>query len=412
MTKGRLVTVLGGMVLVPVAGSAQEALRGAMSADRALAYQAPPSVSGPDRLYWGPVQFSAGASLSVSYDDNIRNLPSEQRLDDVIIRPGLDLGVQWPVTETSALTVGFGVGYAFHVEHSEFDYFQITPTSALSYSVTLRDLVLTVYDQVQYSSDVLDTPDLTGQARYPRLENTVGLRAAYNLQTWLLQGGYAFYRYWAFDDDYQDLERGSHQFFLRPAYRVAEATQAGVEVSYSISDFDLPVRNDFISLSAGPYLDWTIVEGLRVGVRGGYVLYSYSATGTLPSLGDRDSWYAGVDLRHDLTEYLSHTLSVVRDVSVGVNSQYLERLGINYGIRWQFTDIWSLGLGANYAKGEDTTGVSGEDYDRVGFNAGISRNLTERLRADLSYRYYTYTSSDATRQYARNVVSLGASYQF
>ncbi len=58
--------------MVPGSMVAQEALRTAVSADRALQAPAPQSARGDGGLYWGPVQFSAGASLALEYDDNIQ----------------------------------------------------------------------------------------------------------------------------------------------------------------------------------------------------------------------------------------------------------------------------------------------------------------------------------------------------
>lgn len=415
---GRLLTTLGGLVLIPAAASAQEALRTAVSADRALAAEPPSSVRGPDGMRWGPVQFSAGVSLSVEYDDNIRS-QADDPIRDGVIRPRADLGVIWPITETSSLTAGLGVGYAFYADHSEFDYLEISPLSAVSYSVSIQDLVLTVYDQISYTGDVLDQPELTGTARYPRLDNTVGLRAAYSFADYLVQGGYAYYRYWAFDNDYDYLERGSHQFFARGAYLVAERTQVGLEGTVSLTEFAYSDRNDYDSFSFGPYVDWAILDSLTLGARGGYVIYSYKETAPVPPgqdpsswyLDNQNSWYVGLDLRHQLTEYISHTLSAVRDVSSGINAQYVERFNLTYGIGWQMTDAWDVSLGVGYDRGTEQ-GQFAENYDRVGFNAGVGYQITQGLRAALAYRYFNRTSDAGNRTYDRNVVSLSAAYRF
>ncbi len=420
MNNGRTLMVLGGLLMVPGSMVAQEALRTAVSADRALQAPAPQSARGDGGLYWGPVQFSAGASLSLEYDDNIRagSVGPEGRIRDFIIRPRADVSALWPVTETSSLTFGLGVGYAFYADHSEYDYLEISPLSALSYSVTIEDLVLTVYDQVSYTGDVLDQPEITGQARYPRLENTSGVRATYTISDVILQGGYSYYRFWAFDDVYNYLERGSHQMFARGGYMIAERTQAGVEGSVSLTEYVRQLRNDYDSYSFGPYVDWTVVESLTLGARGGYVMYKYHETSLQPGLPqgtlleDQSSWYVGLNARHDLTEFISHNLSATRDVGAGINAQYIERFDLSYGISWQITDNVDLSGGVSYGKGRETGGVSPEEYDRVGFSAGVGYALSTHLRTGLSYRYFNRTSDVVGRGYDRNVVALNVSYRF
>jgi hypothetical protein len=413
MQTQRILAVLISLLVVGERATAQEALRGAVNTDTALAARPRASSFTPGSgLTWGPVRFSVGASLSVEYDDNIRSSATAP-LDDVIVRPRLDFGVLWPVTERSSLSASFGVGYAHYFDNDQFDYFEITPTSALAYSISYKDVVLTVYDRVSYTGDVLDQPELSGVARYPRLENTVGLRVAWSVEDWLFEGGYAHFNYWAFDEAYEYLDRASEQFLARASYSVADRTRVGIESTVSLTAYDLPVRNDYQTFSAGPFVEWAVVDSLSVSARGGYVIHTFDQTGLTLSPGDRSTYYAGLSLRHALTEFISHTLSAVRDASSGIGSQYIERFGLSYGIGWQMTDVWDVSLGAGYDRGEEKSQLgTGETYDRVSWRVGVGCRVTERVRAALYYRGFTRFSNFATREYDRNVVGASVSYRF
>ncbi len=414
-----LMPALGGLAALPGSLGAQEALRGAVQTDRALQYRPPASVR-PDGMHLGPVQLSVGVSLGLEYNDNIRASQSAGKMDDVILRPQLDVGAVYPITETSALTVGVGVGYDIYLDHSEYNALTLVPDSALSYTVRIQDVALSVYEQVDYSEDVISQPELSGQARYPRLNNTVGLRAVWSPADWQYSVGYSHYNFVSFDDQYAYLDRASEQFMARGGYSFGPRSRAGLEASVSLTTYDQSLRNDFSSYSVGPYVDWAVREDLLLTARGGYVIYAFDNNATGPALDDLSSYYVQLSGSHQITEFISHTLSAVRDVSVGINSDYTERLSLAYNIRWQMMENLDVGAGVNYDLGaEPDTGDpgdpffrAGEDYDRYGFNLGAGYRWTEHLRSSLSYRYYKRSSDEDNRDYDNNVVSLVVSYRF
>lgn len=408
-----LVPAVGGLAVLPGALHAQDALRNAIQTDRALQYR-PPAAIRPDQMHLGPVQLALGVSLGAEYNDNIRVGQGDAQLDDVILRPQLDIGAVYPITETSALTIGVGVGYEFYVDHSEYDALTLAPDSALSYTVRIEDVAISVFEQVDYSEDVISQPEITGEARYPRLNNTIGLRAVWSPSDWQVTAGYSHYNFVAFDDVYAYLDRASEQFFARAGYALGEQTRVGLESSVALTAYDDPIRNDFNTFSFGPYADWAVLESMVLTLRGGYVFYTFDESGATPVQDDLSSYYVQIAGTHQLTEFIAHNLSAVRDVSVGVNSDYTERFAFQYGIRWQTTENLSVGAGANYDFGQeaDSGAFVGEEYDRYGFNLTAGYRWTDHLNSTLAYRYYNRTSNQPGRDYDNNVVSLVLSYRF
>lgn len=408
--------MVGGLVLVPVMGQAQEALRGAISGDRAVQYRPPAPVREREGLRVGPVQFNVSASLRSEYNSNIRVQYTEQEMDDFIFTPTVDIGALWPITEASSLALGVGVGYAAYVDHSEYNYLIINPDSALAYSVRIKDVVLSAYNIIEYTGDVLSQPDLSGIARYPRLDETVGIRALGTFGNWQVSGGGAYNIFKAFDDDYRYMDRGTAQFFARGAYLFGQRTRVGVEGSASFSDYWEDLRSNFQSYSFGPFATWAVNEDLSLDARGGYVMYVYEETSGLPTPDDLSSYYVGLTASHNLTDYITHRLSALRDVRVGYNvgADYLEQFNLTYSITWRMMDPVDLYAGANYSWGEEsqTHGLGGEQFDRVGANVGATCRITDHLTARLDYRYYTRNSDVAYRDYDNHTVGLTVSYRF
>lgn len=412
----RSVIGLGGLALVPGVLHGQEALRGALASDRAVQYR-PPARLAPDQgLQLGPVAFEVGISLTTSYNSNIRYGGTTEDIDDVIFQPMLDVEALWPITQNSSLTLGTGIGYAAYVENSEYDYLVINPDSALTYSVTIKDVVLSVYNLFSYSGDVATQPELSGIARYPRLTDTFGLRGTWTIEDIQLSAGSGYSVFKAFDDQYSYLDRGELQFFLRGAYLIGTRTSAGLEGTASLANYWDDLRSDFQSYSFGPFAQWAISEDFSADVRGGYTFYAFDQAGPVPAPDDLSSYYVGLGLTHQITQFINHRLSATRDVRVGANQDgdYIEQFNLDYGISWNILDPVTLSLGTGYSWGNepDVGTAIGEEFQQFRINFGAAYNITEHFSASADYRYYNRDSDQIGRDYDNHVGSITVRYRF
>ena len=400
-----------GLGLLPYSDSrAQEALIGAIETDQVLQFRAQP----PAGKLLGPLNWSVLGTFGAEWNDNFRQR-STDRLSDFILRPGVDLSLAWPISQRAVLSFGAGVQYAAYVEYDEYNSLDMSPDSAISLSFDAGDVAVTVFNRVSYTDEVLSDPELTGLARYPRLDNQAGVRATWTLADWQLQGGATHVNFWPFDDDYSYLERSSQQFFLRGAYLIGPGTRAGLEGSVSLTDYREDVRRDVNSYSAGPFAEWNVIEGLQVTARGGAVRAELRENPLNPGSNTVDSYYAGGSIDHQLTDFIRHTASAQHDLRVGLNAELTENTTFRYTIRWQMTDVWNVSAGARYELGERPNNVSFQDvdetsFDRYSVDAGIGRQITNRLTARAGYRY-TRRESSSDRNYYQNIVSLSLSYR-
>ena len=399
-----------GLGLLSFSGArAQEALVGALQTDRVLQARAQPQAG----KMIGPLSWSAAGTFRAEYNDNFRQRSTDQ-LSDFIFRPGFDLGLIWPISQRASLAFGVGVQYAAYLEYDENNSLEISPDTAISLSFTAGDVVITVFNQLSYTEEVLSDPEITDRAQYPRLENQAGVRATWTIGDWQAQGGWTHANFWPLDDDFSYLERTSEQFFLRGAHLIGPGTRAGIEASASFTDYREDVRRDFNSYSAGPFVEWTILQGLAVSARGGAVRNELSGNSVAPDDTTLDSYYFGGSVDHQLTDFIRHSISAQHGLRVGLNAEFTEATTLRYDIRWQMTDVWDVSAGVLYELGERPDGSGGldEEYDRFGLQAGIGRPLWGRLSVRADYRYTRRESNLENRDYDQNIVSVSLRYRF
>jgi hypothetical protein len=259
------------------------------------------------------------------------------------------------------------------------------PGSQISLDVPIRDVIISLYNSVSYSQDVLDFTEITGRARYPQLNNVAGMRISWLPERWLIQGGYAFARYWVFDDEligpYRggDQNRGSHQVFARVGRFIVVRTRAGLEGSASLTEYDSGRRNNFQSYSFGPFAEWHISDRIRLDARGGYVIYTFDAPDPFPDPDDVDGWYGALELSHRLTTRLSYNAGFAHQLQSGIQSDLTQSSTFRIGGAWSFMTPASLGFSFNYGESERKGAGLTERYSWYGPSLNPRRRPPTRV---------------------------------
>jgi hypothetical protein len=403
--------MFAGCLLVPSSGTAQEALRTAVEGDRSYQNRRQQAIESPMPMFWGPVGFSVGTGVGLTYDDNVL-LQETNAQEDFIIAPGVNLGINYPITERSRLNFGVGVAYEIYTQKSREDRFTLAPNSELALDFEVGRSLITTYDRFSYSQDLLKQGDVANTGSYGGFNNTLGFRVFWAPEPLLVEGGYSWNIFISDKEQYGDLDRSSHQVFFRLGQIIEERTRWGIEVSGSQTMYDTGVRNDFTSLSVGPYLEWQVTDALNLSLRGGWTWSIFDDNGLTPAPDDVSVPYAALQARHQLTASFSHNLSAVREVSVGTETQYLETLVFRYGFNWQIGDNIAPTAGIFYEKGKAPTFLVDEEYDRVGIDFGLPFRLTDHLTLSLGYQFTVRDSNAPNRGYDSNRATLNLAYQF
>ena len=405
----------------------------ALSIDRAIA---PPQVStagaAPVQAHLGPLQLSSGFYTGAEFNDNI-NGSSTGAQADVLLRAGANLGLAWGATDQSLLQFGAGIGYLHYVRNSQNGGLEVTPNSALSYRASFPDGNIALFDQVSYSRQVVQEPALVNVATLPRLDNTAGTRVTWEPGRWELQAGYSHEDYLSTSSSFDYLNRSSDYFFTRDGWRFAEATQAGIEASGGLTSYEQSLQSDDKNLSLGLYSDWQVTKAIHATVRGGLTdyffdapnsrnppsanNYPYFAAGRSTPSSTLSSYYVGLDVSHQMADFFTHTISLHRDISLGLDpgSDYINELTAAYSFTWSLTRWITLGGQAEYLLGNQPLSNFSSGQEHFNFYGGgltLGWSITRKLAASLNYSRWQRTSDLAGRNYAQNIVSLNLTYTF
>lgn len=400
--------------LPALASHSQEALRRALSADAAINSQTNATVvPQPDSIRAGPVLLNVGTYLGVTFDDNI-NTSQDHPRSDTSIHAGVTLGFLWQATENSKIQLSSQFGYATYLGHTRSDSLEIAPNSTLTWDLSFDQGTLSFYDQFDYSDEVVTVPSVAGLNSLPRLDNTIGARAQWFPGKWQLEAGLSHDDFRSTSRAFEYLDRGSEYLFLKGAWRFAESTQAGIELSVSETDYRLPLQSDNTSYSLGPYLNWNITQFLTANISGGPTIYRFDGTfGEPPST--LVSYYFDFELTHQLTQFLSYQLSARRDVQLGYNkgNNYTELLSFSDAMTWAATQYSNLGLTLTYEHGtQPLLFIEKENFDRIGVTMSVSYRLTDKLGSGVNFSHWERTSNISGSSYSDNSISFQLNYSF
>ena len=342
------------LLALPAAARGQDALFSALSLDKSVSLQTNAIVDlSRGQSHIGPVQAYTSAFVGMSYNDNINQAQFNPQ-SDFIFSLGTTLDFTWAATDQSELRFGSTVSYLYYLRSTRNSGFQITPDSALTYSVTIEDWKLTAFDQISYQREVDTEAALANISILPQLNNTAGLRAEWDPGKWTLQTGYSHsdnINTGSAANDY--LNYSSEYFFGRAGWRLAEQSEFGVEASGSLTSYQVDSQNNSQSVSIGGYADWQLRPAIQLELRGGPTLYFFDNSTAGQSTSALNSYYLVVQVAHQLNDYLSHTLNIERDVQLGLNpgSAYIEQLSAGYSISWQMTHAVTASFNVNYESG-------------------------------------------------------------
>jgi hypothetical protein len=418
----------GSGLFAGVLARGQDALTSALSLEPIFtANQNAPVDLRPDRPHIGPVQLALGFYGRVEANDNI-NASETNPESDLLLHGGMSLGFLWPATDQSRVNFSGTLGYVHYVRTSENDYVEIRPGSALTWAVGIGDATLTLFDSVSYSQSVATESALSGVVAFPRLENTIGARVDWLPERWAFALSYSHDDFISTSSQFDYVNRASEYFFGRAGWRFAEKTQAGLEASASITEYQLTIQPNNKNISFGPYLEWQVTQALYATLRGGPVIYLFDTPQKSLQGSDKlDSYYFGLEMNQQLTDFLSHRLSVRRDIRQGVNqgSGYIEQLTTDYSISWALTQRISLNGHFAWEHGKQPYDFpiyifpfgqfifeTVENYDRYGGGPSIAWQATDHISASVSYNYWLRESNLPGLGYAQNSAWFSIQYTF
>ena len=203
--------------------------------------------------------------------------------------------------------------------------------------------------------------------------------------------------------------------YARAGVQVYPGVTTGVEGTGAFTAYDQMVLNDNNNYSAGVYADWQVGKAFRVQPRVGYTIFQFQHTSQSIQTSNLNSWYADLNITHQVTDAISYTLDAGHEVQTGIQSDVISDWYVRPNIAWNIIKNVNLHTSLSYEHGNQGQGnVSGnltETFDWLTTDVGASYSPMKRLSLGLDYRLTVRSSNVPTDEYTQNMLTFSLTYQ-
>lgn len=370
-------------------------------------------------LQYGPVRLKTGASVGVSYTDNV--FYSHDRKDDLLVNPQITLGALWPITDLNNLRLSLGLAYEWYLENRELngDAPLVNPGSELVFNLFVGDFRIRLHDRFSYQESLFFN-SLSGEGvrfynfndvgTFSRLNNHAGFQVDWDLNKVVLSVGYNHENFISTTSIFEYLDRASEWLTASAGFALGDKAQTGLEAQASLHNYEREtILNDNWRARGGPFVEVNPQEKISLRAGGGFDTARYEDT--VLNNSDYETYYAYARIRQE-TRLFSHTLTAGREQVLGDNANNLRTTYVRYSISSPVITHVDLGadLSVNFA--EEFGGTFEEDFTYYGAGFRIGYQFHKFWRADLGYEFRLKESNLALRDFHRNRVTLAATYSF
>jgi len=382
--------------------------------------------------------FDSSAYLEVT--DNLYSGAIKKSATSWLVTPGLAL----EYGKDSALTVEFKASRSFvNFAGAEFSGLE-DDRDALSLGVTYADggplkLSLNSSYRVTARNDDLQMQGVSGSvigATLVRQANYIhNFRADYKL-TERLSVGLGYIRSFNQYLDPVTIVNAFNTFNTNPLtelntqsmplsfdYQAFEKLSFGLVLQHDVTDYSAaPYLNTDPGLSTRPALDHQRLEKDFAGltakgqlsesgklngvVRAGFNRYNFDNTAT-----QSDPSYS-VSLSHVLTERISHSLTLGRDISASTTNGRLDTLSYNYGVSFAAAEDLDFTLSVSKSDVEVAANSLLTTIDTWTYVMGASYKYNSHLSFQANYNFTDATASNASSTFNSNTFSVSASFRY
>ncbi len=411
------------VILAATPGRAQQGLADAMANDSAMAPRNSQQGPGDYTFKSGDFTMLVVPSMSLQWNDNI-NLTGTNQQSDVIVLPAVGFDLRYPLTKQNLLELNVTLGYSEYLSHSSLSslYIQSGTGSGLSFDMVFDEIRINVHDRFSYVQDSAQDAGVANTGSFGTFQNSLGFTDIWNTKRVVYTLGYDHQDQLATSGTLDDTDHSSETAYVRAGYKWNSKLTTGIEGTAAFTAYSQNTLNDNVSYSIGAYGDWMPDAYFHAQPRMGFLIDEFSGSSQDLRTSDMTSWYADLDLTHQITRAISYSLSMGHSVNLGTQSDADETLYARLGMSWEFikdntfqTSFFyqngNQGVGSTLLPGVSNPNLVSEKYDWYGGEFSISHRLSRRFILSLNYRITERTSSSANRGYAQNLVGIQLTYQ-
>jgi len=424
---------------------AQDAIRPSLAGESAAEARRQSIDKIPYNLQLGPIKFRFSATVGLEYNDNI-NLAEDGSFvaltptgpvtlttspqSDFILRPQFNLNALWPITQLNTLKLDLGVGYAFYLDHSNYNTngILLTPGSQLAFDIFVGDFRINLHDRFSLEQDPVAEVALSNVADYGRFQNTVGVSVLWDLNQAVATFGYDHYTFISTTSAFDYLDRNAEIVSGSLAFTPTSTMTIGVEAAFIHTYYDQAILNDSDTVSLGGFLETQLTSYLKLRVAGGFQRIDFDNTGLVNDAHDLNDYYANALLSHRVNSVLTQNISIGHETQLGVNSNYVKLNYARHTATWNILFHTLLSTELFYEDADDSGGngplftpVPGvpninpfvaEHIHRYGGALTVGYQLTPHVTLGLRYQYTQKDSDQPLRDYRQNRIALDGTYSF
>jgi hypothetical protein len=241
---GRALLVL--LLSVAPIARAQDAVRPSLAGEAAAEARRQSIDKIPYNLQLGPMKLRFSATLGFEYNDNVNLsddgsaffpspfgpiLVTTEKQSDWIIRPQVNVNALWPITQLNTLRLDVGIGYAFYMDHSEYNTngLLVNPGSQLAFDIFVGDFRINIHDRFSVEQDPVAEATLSNVADYGRFQNTAGISVLWDLNAAVVTVGYDHYNFISTTDTFEYLDRAAEMVNASIAFTPNSTMAVGLE---------------------------------------------------------------------------------------------------------------------------------------------------------------------------------------
>jgi hypothetical protein len=402
-----------GLILQSTQAPAQEALRNSLAGDAAAEALRTHEESLPYTFKSGDFRLLIEPMLDLSWNDNV-NLTKNSPEDDYILRPAVQFDASYPLTERNLLQVDVTGGYNYYVNHSSLSRPYLASGSRVSFDFFVKDWHFNLHDRISYAQDSASEAAVSATGNYGTFQNTAGLSGTWDYGDVVSTLGYDHQNTLATSSQFNNINNSSELLLGRVGLKVRPWATLGIEGTGTITSYEQSALNDSTGWSAGVYVELTPDAYFSVKPRFGYTVNYYRQTSQFTQASDQSSWYGDLTVSHQVTRFLTYSLSAGHELRPGIESDALEDSYVRPSLSWSVIKRVLIGTSFSYEHGSQAGGqlstTFGQNYDY--YNAGFNVSFTplKRMSVNLYYRYTIRASDVATGEYSQDVVGVTLNY--
>ena len=370
-------------------------------------------------LRYGPVRFKTGASVGVSYTDNV--FYSHNPKEDVLVNPQITLAALWPITELNSLRLSLGLAYEWYLKNRALngDAPLVNPGSELAFNLFVGDVRIRMHERFSYQESLFFNSfagengrfyNFNDAGTFSRLNNEAGFDVDWDLNEVVLSAGYNHENFISTTGSFEYLNRASEWFTASASFSLGDKARTGLEAQAGLHNYQREtILNDNWRARVGPFVEVTLRQKISLRAGGGFDIARYAAGAFGNS--NYESYYGYMRIRQE-TRLFSHTLTAGREHLLGDNANNLRTIYARYSVSSPV--LAHLDLEANLSVNftEEFGGTFDEKFTYYGAGFRAVSQFHKYWRADLGYEFRRKESNLASRDFHRNRATLGVSYSF